>query len=171
MLLVTLLTGARQGKKVTTALSHALVRAGIVGIMLILGALLLYLPYFLTAQSQAGGILPNLLHPTRLPQFLLMYGHFLLAVAGLLIISWREQRPSAAALAAAVALVVGMPVIFLITTGLLTANAAGETAAIAGQASEFLGNIAERRLGQPWTFLLLGGLVVTDVGLTVAAFR
>ena len=165
MLLVTLLTGARQGKKVTTALSHALVRAGIVGIMLILGALLLYLPYFLTAQSQAGGILPNLLHPTRLPQFLLMYGHFLLAVAGLLIISWREQRPSAAALAAAVALVVGMPVIFLITTGLLTANAAGETAAIAGQASEFLANIAERRLGQPWTFLLLGGLASLTLGL------
>ena len=165
MLLVALLTGARQGKKVAAVLGHALARAATLGIMLILGALLLYLPYFLTAQSQAGGILPNLLHPTRLPQFLLMYGHFLLAVAGLLIITWREQRPSAAALAVAVPLVVGMPVVYLITTGVLTANASGETPAFAGHASEFLANIVNRRLGQPWTFLLMGGLTSLTLGL------
>ena len=41
----------------------------------------------------------------------------------------------------------------------------GGTPAIAGQASEFLANIAERRLGQPWTFLLLGGLASLTLGL------
>lgn len=165
IVLVALLTGARQGTEVAVVLRHSLARAAIVGVVIFLGALLLYLPYFLTAQSQAGGLLPNLLHPTRLPQFLLMFGHFLLAAAGLLVLSWREQRPKVAVLAAAAALVVGLPVVFLITTALLTANASGETTRLAGEAGEQLADIATRRLGRPWTFLILGGLTSLTLGL------
>ena len=165
MLLVAFLTGARQREEVGAALRHGLTRAVTVGILIVAGAFLLYLPYFLTAQSQAGGILPNLLHSTRLPQFLLMYGHFLLAATGLLIFSWREQPPSLAALGATAALVIGLPVIFLITTGLVAANTSGGTQALGGQASEIMANVASRRLGQPWTFLLLGGLASLTLGM------
>ena len=44
------------------------------GVLLLVGLLALYWPYFLTAQSQAGGIVPNLFNPSRFPQFFLMFG-------------------------------------------------------------------------------------------------
>ena len=158
LFLVAMFTGTRRSGDAAAALRHGLSRGAMIGITVAAGAFLLYLPYFLTAQSQAGGILPNLLHPTRLPQFLVMFGHFLLAGAGLLILGWREQRPPASVLAAAAALVVGLPLLFLVTTGLLSANASGE-------AEEFLAAIVLRRLGDPWTFLLLGGLTTLSLGL------
>ncbi len=177
LLLVAMLTGTRrsrdasgaqsqaQSQALRQALRHALTRAAIIGGTVLVGALLLYLPYFLTAQSQAGGILPNLLHPTRLPQFLLMFGHFLLAGAGLLFIGWREQRPTAPALGNAAAIVLGLPLLFLATTGLLTAVSSGAAPADAGEAGGFLASMVRRRLGQPWTFLLLGGLTTLSLGL------
>ncbi len=158
LVLVAMLTGIRQTGEVAAAVRQALSRAATVGVLVVLGALLLYLPYFLTAQSQAGGILPNLLHPTRLPQFLVMFGHFLLAGVGLLVIGWRESRPAAAVLLAAAVLVLGLPLVFLVTTGLLSANSA------AG-ADEMLANIVRRRIGEPWTFLLMGGLTSLTLGM------
>lgn len=153
------------------ALRGALSRAGLVGAIIVAGALLLYLPYFLTAQSQAGGVSPNLLHPTKLPQFFLMFGHFLLAGTGLLVLGWRERRPSAAALLSTAAFVVGLPVTFLIATALLTEMGAGGTAAAAGTGSSFLTIFMERRLGHPWTFLLLGAAIAVSLGLLWQRFR
>ncbi len=149
MLLAALFTGIGRDAEVPTQLRSALSRAGIFGAILIFGTVVLYLPYFFTAQSQAGGILPNLLHPTRLPQFILMFGHFLLAVVWLLFAAWREQRPSAATLAISAAFVIGLPIVFLIVTGLRAAN---------GDASGYGEVILQRRLSQPWTFLLMGGI-------------
>ena len=165
LVLVAMLTCTRQSGDVAGVLRHALIRAAIIGGTIVVGALLLYLPYFLTAQSQAGGVLPNLLHPTRLPQFLLMFGHFLLAGAGLLFLGWREQRPSAAVLGVAAALVLGLPVIFLVTAGLLTASGSGATPADTGETAGFLASMVQRRLGSPWTFLLMGGLTTLSAGL------
>lgn len=62
-------------------------RLGLVGQMLLVGAGLLaagaaaYLPFYLGFRSQAGGILPNVINPTRLPQFLVMFGPFLFILA------------------------------------------------------------------------------------------
>ncbi len=39
--------------------------------------ILLYFPFYLGFQSQAGGILPNLFNPTRFPQFFVMFGPLL----------------------------------------------------------------------------------------------
>ena len=158
LVLVAMLTGIRRSGDVAGAVRQALSRAATIGVLVVLGALLLYLPYFLTAQSQAGGILPNLMHPTRLPQFLVMFGHFLLAGVGLLVIGWRESRPAAVVLLAAAVLVVGLPLVFLVTAGLLTANSA------AG-ADEMLANMAQRRFGEPWTFLLMGGLTALTLAM------
>ena len=44
---------------------------------LLVTGILLYLPFWLGFQSQAGGILPNLFSATRLPQFLVMFGPLL----------------------------------------------------------------------------------------------
>ena len=149
MLLAALFTGTGRAAEAPFPLRSALTRAGIFGAILILGAAVLYLPYFFTAQSQAGGVSPNLLHPTRLPQFLLMFGHFLLAIAWLLFVAWREQRPSSTALGIAAVFVIGLPIAFLLVTGLRTA---------AGDASGIGEFIIKRRISQPWTFLLMGGI-------------
>jgi len=165
LFLVAMLTGRRQSRDAADALRQALTRASLVASAVVVGALLLYLPYFLSAQSQAGGILPNLLYPTRLPQFLLMFGHFLLAGAGLLFLGWKEQRPPAAVLGIAAALVFGLPVVFLITTGLLSASGTGATGAAASETDGILTSMVQRRFGHPWTFLLLGGLTTLSLSL------
>ena len=47
---------------------------------------LLYIPFFLTFQSQAGGILPNILYPTRFQQLMVMFAPLL---AGIIIfLTW-----------------------------------------------------------------------------------
>ena len=43
--------------------------------------LLLYLPFYVGFQSQAGGILPNLIFPTRLHQYFIMFGPFVFVLA------------------------------------------------------------------------------------------
>ncbi len=53
----------------------------IVGIALGLGGFLAYLPFFLAFQSQASGVLPHYLSPTRLSQYLVMLGPLLLPAA------------------------------------------------------------------------------------------
>jgi YYY domain-containing protein len=42
----------------------------------------LYLPFYLGFQSQAGGILPNLFNPTRLHQYLIFFGPFVFVIIG-----------------------------------------------------------------------------------------
>lgn len=149
-------------------LGRAVAQMGVWAAFLVVGALLLYLPYFLSAQSQAGGVLPNLLHPTRLPQFLLMFGHFLLAVLWLVIVAWKEQKPSAEALVTAVVLVVGLPTVFLLVTGYLTMNG-GAVTAVGAETVNNLNNLGEiiiqRRLAHSWTFLIMAGLSSVVVAL------
>jgi YYY domain-containing protein len=55
---------------------------------------LCYLPFYMGFQSQLGGVLPNLLFPTRLSQFLLMFGPFLVVVVFLFaLLSLEPGRP------------------------------------------------------------------------------
>ena len=55
-------------------------------------SVLLYLPFFLVFQSQASGVLPNLIYPTRFQQTFVMFGPVLLGVA--LFMGWLGLRPS-----------------------------------------------------------------------------
>lgn len=48
------------------------------GVTLAALAFVFYLPFFVGFQSQAAGLLPNLLHPTRFQQYFLMFGPLLL---------------------------------------------------------------------------------------------
>jgi YYY domain-containing protein len=57
-----------------------------------LGGLLLYLPFYLSFTSQAGGILPNLLNPTRGAQFWVMFVTLLVPIVIYLIFLWTKSR-------------------------------------------------------------------------------
>ena len=65
----------------------ALVRLGLWMVVL---TLVLYAPFFIGFRSQLGGVLPNVIHPTRIHQFFVMFGPFLLILAFFLgVEAWR----------------------------------------------------------------------------------
>ncbi len=55
-------------------ITHHASRITFLFLALLVTALLLYLPFWLSFQSQAGGVLPNLFNGARLPQYLVMFG-------------------------------------------------------------------------------------------------
>ena len=64
------------------AITHYALRFTALFIALLVAGILLYLPFWIGFQSQAGGVLVNLFNATRLPQFLVMFGPLLfIAVA------------------------------------------------------------------------------------------
>lgn len=151
-------------------LPRALWIAGGLAAAVAAGAGLLYFPYFLSAQSQAGGILPNFFNPTHLPQFLLMFGHFLLGIGALLVPAWRENRPDLRRTVAIAGVVIGLPVLFLLAVLLLALNSEGgrellQRMPLAPEMSSHPAAVAARWLARPWTFLLLGGLTSATIAL------
>lgn len=62
------------------------------GLILVGLAVLFYLPFLISFRSQLGGVLPNVIHPTRLHQFFLMFGPFLVLLLFFLGVAiWRGQ--------------------------------------------------------------------------------
>ncbi len=59
-------------------------------VVLALGGVLLYLPFYFTFQNQAGGLLPNLIYPTRFQQHAVLFAHVLLALV--LFVGWLAWR-------------------------------------------------------------------------------
>ncbi len=55
------------------------------------GGIALYLPFYLGFTSQAGGILPNLLNPTRGAQFWVMFAILLIPISIYLLLSWKQE--------------------------------------------------------------------------------
>lgn len=63
------------------------------GATLALIALVAYLPYFVGFRSQAGGLLPNLLHPTLFRRFFVMFGPLLIVLGAYLLVEiWRGHK-------------------------------------------------------------------------------
>jgi YYY domain-containing protein len=58
----------------------------VLGIKIVVLALVFYLPFLIGFRSQAGGILPNWIHPTLFRQYFLVFGPFVLILAPFLII-------------------------------------------------------------------------------------
>jgi YYY domain-containing protein len=89
--------------------------------------ILLYLPFYIGFQTQAGGLLPSLYVGTRFRQYFVMFGPFLMALAGLLAVlalqmkrqvpGWRLLRSWAGWLAAFLLLPLGL--MLLIVLGLV----------------------------------------------------
>jgi len=61
-------------------------------ILLLASCIFLYLPFWLGLRSQAAGILPNLFNPTRLPQFLVMFGPMLFPITVWTVRQARERK-------------------------------------------------------------------------------
>ena len=62
------------------------------GASLAMVALVAYLPYFVGFRSQAGGLLPNMLHPTTFRQFFIMFGPLLFVIGAFLAVEvWRGK--------------------------------------------------------------------------------
>jgi YYY domain-containing protein len=57
-------------------------------------AILLYLPFYVGFSSQAGGLLPNLVNPTRGVQLWVMFGPLFLPIIAYLILLWRSEKRS-----------------------------------------------------------------------------
>jgi len=150
---------------------------GLVGQTLLVGGGLLaagvlaYLPFYIGFRSQAGGILPNVINPTWLPQFFVMFGPFLFILVVWLIDLARGAR-------------ISWKVFLGVTGGLLAlllvaASVLGAAAAIAPQsqgamaeAVRQMGSMAAAmrqtlliRLTNPWTALFLLAMIGSVVAL------
>ncbi len=159
------------------ALQPGLIGIGIMGI----SGVILYLPFYVTFQSQARGILPNLWNPTRLPQFFVFFGPFLIAVIVLLIILTMKQSGWRKHISWTVPLTVLGPVLaMLLVLSTLLFSPAGrdyiqghlnnpDVQAVVG--ANTIGALIQesllRRIANPWTFLLLGGLLGWAMALLI----
>ena len=61
------------------------------GLVLLFGGILFYLPFYLGFTSQAGGILPNLLNPSRGVQLWIMFATLWLPLFAYLLFLWRRE--------------------------------------------------------------------------------
>jgi len=164
---------------------------GLVFVSVLMAGISLYLPFWRSFQSQAGGVLPNIFNATRLPQFIVFFGPLLVPtiahVAGLA----RSARlqPTTVLLRACLALaamfaagILALGTVVLLgnlgvlpdagATGIVRAWLTG--AAIPGleavpDAHTRIGQRLLGRLTNPWTALVLTALLVA--GLSVFARR
>ncbi len=169
----------RRGFFSWNAIQRAVVGGGTLAVL----GVLFYLPFYIGFQSQAGGLLPNLFNPTRLPQFFVMFGPLLLTVVIFLLLQgrpaeWREFGRWLGALwllpwAATIVLVAG----YFVTPGgrefldSIFANPVVQENVGGRSIGQLLLFIALRRVRNPWTFLLLGGLLAWAATLLLSRLR
>lgn len=174
--------------------NHLFSRTALAGVLLIVPAILLYLPFYLGFRSQAAPpfLLPMLMRPTRLAHYLIIFGVPLVAI-GIFLISLAVRnrfRHWRSGLGMATLLVGGLFVLLFLLTWIV-ASAAPTSATISNLANE-LGLVLPvrpegaltpgwgvsavfalfpallgARLGSPWLVLVLAGLLA----LTVMALR
>ena len=141
------------------------------GLILLAGAIALYLPYFLTAQSQAGGVLPNLFYPTHFPQFLIMFGGFLPPLCLLIWLAWRERPADLGKLVTSAILVFGLPLLWLAVSivgapRFAPGRVALERVLLPPAFESHTAAMLERWTTQSATFLVLGLLLSLTVALS-----
>ncbi len=143
------------------------------GATLALIGLVAYLPYFVGFRSQAGGLLPNLLHPTLFRRFFLLFGPLIVTLGAYLLVEvwrghrahrlhWRLAWKSTGILLLALAgtmLSLGV----LIALGNPGQMVVGNMVVGAEQSGEIIGQLMQRRIefGVTSAFLLLGIVIVT----------
>jgi YYY domain-containing protein len=141
---------------------------GLLGIVIGALAVLFYLPFFIGFRSQAGGLLPNPVFPTRFRQFFVMFGPFLLIIAFFLAVEWWRGRGHMnwdQAVSLTIAVLVGL-VAAVIILGIVAALnpevQATLNAAVteAGSAFAALQAVLERRINYALTSIVLAVIVV-----------
>lgn len=66
--------------------SDVIIRAAVLGVWFLVASFLLYIFFYFSFDSQAGGILPYINSPTRLPLYLVMFGPFVFILAWFLVV-------------------------------------------------------------------------------------
>jgi len=141
-------------------------------------SVLLYFPFYLTFQSQAGGILPNLIWPTRFQQTVVFFGPVLigvtlyvvwLAVRARRLIDWRAALWAGGGLVA----VLVLAVVALAWVATLSPSLAGiiDSAIAPLTRDEAQRLVIERRLLDSAATLLPALLVALAAGLLVGRLR
>ena len=154
------------------------------GLLLGIGGAALYLPFYIGFSSQAGGIVPNLVNPTRGAQLWVMFGPlFVPLFLWLVLQTWQRRRETRLALKQATGWALGLVgalFAFALLLGWAIAHAAafspqGQVATAAffgvtGAASwpELLAAAFRRHLGSPWGTLTLTALLALAGGLLLA---
>ncbi|MCU0501025.1 MAG: DUF2298 domain-containing protein, partial [Anaerolineae bacterium] len=162
------------------ALAVGLTRGAVaraLGAGIVLGAFgwLLYLPFYIGFQSQLGGVLPNVLFPSRFSQFFVMFGLFLVVILFYLILLSRQapgkalRRGFLGAFPWVLLTPLALMAVFLLVFTLLpqgrafvdtfldspaVKSAVGDRSM--GQLAALIGRL---RLASPWTYLILAGLI------------
>ncbi len=152
------------------------------GIGLGIAILVLYLPFFLSFSSQAGGPLPNLVYVTRGAQFWVMFGSLLIPIFAWLVYEWRSNG-SRQDLRRGIFLTIGILVAFwlaMLLLGLLVANVslfsginpqAGSAARLyldtigAADWGQAFAAAFTRRIEIPGTWLTIAILIAATLGL------
>lgn len=172
---------ARQNGLQRAVVGRALAGGALLGVW----GVLFYLPFYVGFQSQLGGILPNLLFPSRFSQYLVMFGPLLvLAVFFLALMSWSPVgkhghgsllRRGLAVLpwtligpTALLALLFGS--LLLLPQGRAFLDTVLDNPAVQAHvgdrsAGELAALILRVRIQNPWTYLVLAGLIAWAVGL------
>lgn len=94
------------------------------GLVLGISAVVLYLPFYFSFSSQAGGILPNLIYVTRGIYFWVMFFPFLIPLLAFMVYLWRQQSDGSnlrQGLKWTLILVVILAGLSLLITGIITA--------------------------------------------------
>ena len=106
---------------------YLLTQAILLAMLLMIPAIVLYFPFYLGFRSQAGApfLLPMLMRPTRLTHFLIIFGMPLLAIVPLLIsiVVRQKNRPWRVWAATFCGLLVGLHLVMLFFSWIITANA------------------------------------------------
>jgi YYY domain-containing protein len=128
-------------------------RAVALGALALGASVAIYLPYFLTSQSQAEGLRSSLAHPTPLGQLLLMFGGLLCGITALLPRTAADQEPRRPAVAWAVLAVPGVMALLMTLGGLPTPWTLASVAMLLGLVMR-RGVESRDRAGR-WPFVLL----------------
>lgn len=146
------------------------------GLSLIVAAVLLFLPWYPSFSSQAGGILPHLFQPTRFLHFLMMFGPSLVPIVVWLVIQLRLDFKGAE-LRRLIMLAIGVPLGLLIVSWLLALAIAGMglfggealglesvmgALGVEGTREAVMATLRVRLLGS-WTALTLGFILASVI--------
>jgi uncharacterized membrane protein len=173
---LSLLVGAAWWRARAAGWRTVLPQVIVTGLALAAGGVLAYLPWYPTFKSQAGGILPNLIYPTRLIQLLVMFGTALAPLLAWLI--WKlRSAPTEGRYRQTLLLGLGLPAGLLAVSwalaGLIYVSLSQEPPAL-GQVMTGLGFqstdsipavILSRRGAHPWSALALGLIAAASMVL------
>lgn len=165
---------------------HPIKKGLLFGLALSVLSILLYSFFYIGFSSQAGGILPYIFPPTRLPQYLVMFAPFIVILICFLLLALKTYGSRSPALktglriwATLVGLIYGLYILFLVIVGLLLSQGmlvnGGFTNPLIQKWTggftpvELFQNVMLDRLRDPWTFLVVSILIA--LGLTLIINR